>query len=364
MHRYVAASAPVHVLESTRYLGRAIQALLLQDFGVAKHLAYYAELRSTMGVLATEGIGVFDKWHVVLVDNYTFEKVPQKVPTHEFVWEAFDLWTREVSSSKLLSDAVVAWGLSLGEFCSATFSGATLHPYIQAVLQEWGVDLQTYVEDRRSRNVASYRPAFAAITTTRGRITPIEFVQEFWALFEPSTIHSFEFVDRPMFRGCYRAMRSQVVTKGSVLSRLRQQGITQAQSIAQYVGQPDLKKPLVFKLAAVKIGRDPAEHAMAMMSRAMLLVRIAIGSCSALLADAGFGIGDVRQWLQAITDASGITRGPFVDGAELWDDVEDAMSELKALLPLPDQHELIMQNSSVVATLQQCERLSVWGLAR
>ena len=63
---YLAVSTILHCFDGWSYLGRALQAEMSCDPDAARHLGYYAELRAAMGVLASEGVGVFDQEHVVV----------------------------------------------------------------------------------------------------------------------------------------------------------------------------------------------------------------------------------------------------------------------------------------------------------
>src|SRR5689334_737896 len=63
LSQYIAASTLLHCADGWSYLGRAFTALLGGDSSRAIHLAYYAELRAAMSLLATEGIGVFSNAH-------------------------------------------------------------------------------------------------------------------------------------------------------------------------------------------------------------------------------------------------------------------------------------------------------------
>ncbi len=66
MAQYVAASVILHCNDGWSYLGRSLSALLRGDPHRARHLAYYAELRGAMSLLASNGIGVFNKQHFVI----------------------------------------------------------------------------------------------------------------------------------------------------------------------------------------------------------------------------------------------------------------------------------------------------------
>src|ERR1700722_6306108 len=55
--QYISASSILHCADGWSYLGRAISCLLTGDPHRVVHLAYYAELRAALSLLASEGIG-------------------------------------------------------------------------------------------------------------------------------------------------------------------------------------------------------------------------------------------------------------------------------------------------------------------
>ena len=66
---YIACSAPLHLADGWNYLSRAFDAACRGDRSSAYHLAYYGELRATMSLLATEGIGIFNRRHIALNEH-------------------------------------------------------------------------------------------------------------------------------------------------------------------------------------------------------------------------------------------------------------------------------------------------------
>ena len=70
---YIAVSAILHCFDGWIYLGNAISALSSGDAHTSHHLAYYAELRAAMSLLAGEGIGVFSNKHYVRSEEHTSE---------------------------------------------------------------------------------------------------------------------------------------------------------------------------------------------------------------------------------------------------------------------------------------------------
>jgi hypothetical protein len=64
--QYIAASSILHCADGWSYLGRAINCLLKGDPHRVVHLAYYAELRAALSLLASEAIGVFSRNNFVI----------------------------------------------------------------------------------------------------------------------------------------------------------------------------------------------------------------------------------------------------------------------------------------------------------
>jgi hypothetical protein len=63
LSQYVAASTVLHCADGWSYLGKAISCLLRGDPHRCRHLAYYAELRAALSLLASEGVGIFQDRH-------------------------------------------------------------------------------------------------------------------------------------------------------------------------------------------------------------------------------------------------------------------------------------------------------------
>jgi hypothetical protein len=58
--RVLAASAPNHCMDGWSYVSRSLSSLLAGDPHAARHLAYYAQLRAALSLLANLGVGVVD----------------------------------------------------------------------------------------------------------------------------------------------------------------------------------------------------------------------------------------------------------------------------------------------------------------
>ena len=96
---YVGVSAPTHTFDGWSLLSRSVSCLLRGDPYSAVHLAYYAELRATIAILASEGIGIFNRKHCIVDRNGNCELINVKgrprnrvLGTHECAWSVFEWW--------------------------------------------------------------------------------------------------------------------------------------------------------------------------------------------------------------------------------------------------------------------------------
>ena len=94
LSEYIAASAPLHCLDGWSFLGRALECHTRGDFDSSRHLAYYAELRSAMSLLASEGIGIFQNKHFFVDVNGRCNYIPINRGTHQIAWDALEEWAK------------------------------------------------------------------------------------------------------------------------------------------------------------------------------------------------------------------------------------------------------------------------------
>ena len=90
--QYIAASSILHANDGWCYLGRAVSALMNGDPHRSLHLAYYAELRAAMALLASEGVGIFNKKHYVLNGPNMATRLSSSQGTHRIAWDALEFW--------------------------------------------------------------------------------------------------------------------------------------------------------------------------------------------------------------------------------------------------------------------------------
>ncbi|GFO82368.1 MAG: hypothetical protein A49_19950 [Methyloceanibacter sp.] len=379
--QYIAASVALHANDGWSYLGRSVGCLLAGDTHRALHLAYYAELRAAMSLLASVGIGIFNTKHFIVPAANTTARLQLTKGTHVMSWLALEEWSAQPVSGALFARLIRPEGRTLDEWFHAQGGAAALAPQAKAWFMRWGMDLSFAAKDRDARNESSYRPDGLPTTWELNAKDGLEFIRDMWSMLEPSATSSFEQIDRHILRLVIE--RYYLGTSGKAASSTDAAfvALVQATVSAQSLGsiREDLLKkfllrqsatddPMIFKYSAVKPG-TPQTDAFAVMSRAVLLLRVATGSAQDLLGQAGFDAAALSFWWQKLGEARGLWNpgSPPAALADLWADIEDGLREVEALeLREPEALEAIsgiayggFRGLNVLASH---ERVGLWGL--
>ena len=158
LSEFIAASCLLHCSDGWSYLGRAISSLLRGDPHRARHLAYYAELRATTSLLATEGIGIFNSEHFAITGPSVATALATKSGTHYFAWDCLEYWSDQPASANLFAQIIRPYGISLEDWCAPLGGASTLAPHARKWFKQWGMDLHVFLKDHAVRNVSSYEP--------------------------------------------------------------------------------------------------------------------------------------------------------------------------------------------------------------
>lgn len=165
---YLALGTVCHLFAGWRYLGKSAYAMMDAARHTSLHLAYYAELRAAMAILASAGIGMLNTCHFSISQKGKIEIVghlpkngsqpavgnrQDRLGTHNAVWQCLKTWSELPSSN----DSV------LGQFNVLGFDGKT---WVSAFgipsatplrwLADWSIDLKSLYGDSALRNEASY----------------------------------------------------------------------------------------------------------------------------------------------------------------------------------------------------------------
>ena len=380
---YVAASAVIHCFDGWSFLGRALEAEMAGDPDAARHMGYYAELRAAMSVLASGGIGVFDRQHVVVTETQQCNAIPREFgSTHEFVWEALEIWAKQRAGRDAVLGSVKPGGISLSEWLRQ--SSLSSNFVATDWLRRWGLDLSRIASDRRARNLSSYRPTTLTSPGPRAVGETMKSVLHFWDMCDPSHSGGFPVLDQYLLRRSLdlivrRARRGRQASMKNVewhnkIIEDMLSGVTPApppvdswRSFLAFENLADV--PQIIEDAGGKVGAKHRDHSKQVLARATLLLRIATGCSGNLLREAEPGFpDDLSSWRSSpsIRRRLWLQSNPVSSSVDLWQDIADASSSVADWL---DQngpsacHRWFWDDNALWASrLATAERVFLWGV--
>ena len=365
---YIAYSIPLHVADGWTFLARALDSVKAGDIDSAIHMAYYAELRAAMSLLATEGVGVFDRRHVAIGSNYAITDLVNQ-GTHRVVWELLSAWGSDPGRSPTILDAIRVEQRTISDWLQvAQISQSVQHVVAGNWLNEWSVDLQRFSKDREARNEVSYRPHRLVATNIPVpgiRYRVVDPLLRIWDSLEPSpdlggVALDTELLARALSYAFDRPSRSIPEWEHFVDQNLQP---------ASGVLKATLKGPLansgrIFSWAQQSSFPPTAN---AIIARATLLLRIANAVCAQLLHQLQITRMDLEFWWQPVGEEYGLWSNGYepVDFADLWWDVEDAIVRIEntvgqsnSLTGMSPIHSMV----GTEVTLTQYSRALFWLL--
>ena len=369
---YIACSAPLHLTDGWNYLSRAFCAASQGDQHVAYHLAYYAELRATMSLLAAEGIGLFQNRHIALDDHLQPTELRGR-QTHQAAWEILSAWSDAGKAARLLDTMSLEARSFSGWLESVGVTEQDRSRLSAKLLEAWSVDLRTMSEDVGRRNEMSYRPTrirTAALSPVDPRQEIVDPLFASWDMLEPS------FADTPRVAHTPRvALDAPLLCRALELAASEGVGsyrTLDASLSALKSGMPGwLHRELtaenpsassIFRNAGITKGSG----APPILARGLLMLRLASASAASLLTAADIS-GDIRFWWSALGSDLGLWENQEEIGAfsDLWADVADAIDTARAKveeLPPSVSVHAVSGILSREASLTQFVRAPMWLL--
>ena len=378
LYSYIAASSPTHAIDGWSFLGRAIESTLRGDIYSAIHFAYYAELRAAMSILASEGIGIFNKKHAITAEinsNY-FPQSNAHAPTHSVIWPVFRYWSSLSRAAKLLDDIIKPEGINLSRwFISPILTSGPKMPRtilsISAIAQRWlslwGIDLTTVSEDHENRNLVSYRPSQFRKPYDQEPNYIIDFIEQLWKLFEPGDYQRFPNLEKNLLRSALRKYNSTLPT----INDLMRLGFssTLAKEWVDFLNSNDESLPL--KLADQRPEIEEPNCNLSIISRAALLLFVATSSAQRILRNAGYNQSTISFWWTKF----GIERSLWknsnepINPLDSWRDISDALTTINDWRELISNKKLslrdLRENEKTVQALNELgsfEHICIWGL--
>ena len=357
---YIACSAPLHLADGWGYLSRAFESILRGDRFVAYHLAYYAELRAAMSLLATEGVGVFRDRHIALDAN--LRATESVASTHQAVWSILSAWALEPDrSAVLLSDILLESDNLSGWLELVGTSHGSRKKLTENWLAAWSIDIKILSEDSSRRNEVSYRPTRMHMPTpVNPREEIVRPLLNSWELLRPSGTVGGAAIDTALFREALKIIGRKRSDK--YLENLRpKMPATLHQALTDVASNAAQSARSVFDHA-----RDSkSKTTPPILARSLLMLRLASARTASLL-KAGNVKGDLKFWWMPLGTDLGLWDGnaDLDSFADLWADVESDAEEAEERLEQLN-HESVHSVSSLLSkgySLTQFSRVPLWLL--
>lgn len=369
LSEYIAASAIVHCFDGWSYLGRALEAEMSGDKNAACHLSYYAELRAAMSLLASEGIGVVDREHIIVTKSQKCIKLPA-AGTHKFAWDALEIWV-ESSSADVLFQVIKPGGIPLQDWLRQFDGGIKF--VAQKWLLQWGLDLSQFSDDQKARNLASYRPSSFVSSKTRTIREIMTSISELWEICDPGGSGGFPILDRYLLRISLRRLSKglgETTYRRKVKKMLNDLGLSSESSRwwNKFLNEREKETPQIIQDADGKDDLYCPNYSKQILARATLLLRVATGLSADLLNHAGSTARtDLEFWLQsqAVRRRLWAEKEPVGSFPDLWQDVEVALESIEEWMGQNgsvDHYSFWKNRSSEASILTTTERACLWGL--
>jgi hypothetical protein len=277
-----------------------------------------------MGLLASEGIGIFKQSHPV-VDNHSATHPFRGGGTHVVIWPILRYWATLRRAEALLDDLVRPNSIRLSDWLSTTKAALPVQAVAQRWLRSWGLDLAVVDDDHDCRNLASYRPSEFRRPERLVVHEQASFVEELWQLFEPGTARRFPNLERFLLRSARRKGTGSAPSS----SDLESLGLTPLESTKWIEFLQQTNDPLPLRLAEDWVPvEDPTCH-LRIISRAALLLFVASAAARRLLSNARYSLDDILFWWgrhgedRALWDINSVPNDP----QDLWADIAQAIKD-------------------------------------
>lgn len=347
LQEYVAASVVLHCADGWSFLSRAVESMLNGDSATAMHLAYYAELRAGMSFLASEGIGVFSRDHFWIDGSSNCLGIKGK-PTHEMVWLALQEWAQIPARSSSLLNLFRVNGYTIAEWLDAA-GYSSLNPTSRVLakgwLEQWSLDLKDIAKDQYLRNEVSYRPQRLRATHSQTDVArTLEKLVDFWRACEPSEIDRFELLDRNLLRQALRKtyrLRTASRPEGPVFTSFVARtfsnlGLSQTGVFYDFVAtaSENDEHPILTEARKRVEPKHALLHTLSVVSRAILLLRMASAATDNLLQKSIVDRADLKFWWDALGRSAGFWEPDSEPDqlTDLWQDVQENLEVVESWL--------------------------------
>lgn len=377
---YIASSSIIHCFNSWSYLSAAVNSYLDGDYSTAVHNAYYSELRSLMSFLAAQGVGVFNKKHII-VDQYGIcQQANAGNGTHVFAKLAFDEWLKNTANTSELLNSIRIRNFPLKNWLdNAGFSIPLASLNSADLLTKWSIDINIIGREHDFRNFVSYRPQifeFGIVRQSDDLRNRIDTVLSIWEICEPNRLFEL-IVLRKILDNLNISQTGQKYSEENE-SRVKQllidmgidpetSGLYIVNFLKRRINDPD--NPL-FNFATSLTTSNPIVESdtepIGILSRACLLLLTTTNVIENAIKNTGTLRSDLNCWY----DNLGIKQGYWEPGNEpslfsdLWQDIADEITEINVWLsgqgPTPSVYSFKNQLKQHTSNIRQISKSYFW----
>ena len=373
---YIASSTVLHCFAGWNYISRSIESLLNNDIPSCIHFAYYGELRAAMSLLATEGIGVFDNFHFFIDTNQDCREF-RGSKTHKMTDELINLWAQEPVKKEQIFNIIRVRNKNISDWfrdANYSISSSYASDILKDWLVEWSMDLK-FIEDQYLRNEMSYRPHFK--NHYLDIKTAISTVKDIWQGLEPTNDHRFQELDLHLFR----IALEKAFSKFTGVKTISRKYALFIDKMFANAGEPTNQYFYNFLLRSVSDedhvllinarsdrnkNRIGMQYPFAIISRGILLLRLASGLCDSLIKNTGLTINVFKFWWEEIAFEMGLipSRPYMLNSIDLFADVVASFNniEFNDVTLWTSTKNVNNIYSSELQELKQFQRVGIWGL--
>lgn len=322
---------------------------------------------------------MFDGWNCIvepsgsltLLDdrNYVFR-------THKMTWLAIQEWAKQSGTSALIGQSLSFQKITFEDCLKSMWPGIKTRPLATALVLEWGSDLAQAAKDQFARNDSSYNPQ-CLVNFPHTADDTLEFLIELWGLLDPAPGHPFLQLDRYLFRIVVES-QYRLSGSGSIKSSNRSSDLANRWRLLDPIVQTVLSESFLSRSDS-QSSDDPAliryaristasPHPVEMISRALILLRMATAVVTRLLFEAGVTVeSDLAFWIGPYGERLGFwgASGPPLAMQDLWEDVsvalDDAVAAQGRRVPFT-RSDWASTDANGLPRIFETERAALWGL--
>lgn len=377
---YVVASGPLHCADGWSYLGRSLAALVAGDRRGALHLAYYAELRAALSLLANQGIAVLNRRHFVILADGAVQCLASGMGTHRFVWTVLETWSNGDKASSVLGSVLRPLGVPVATWLNGSVaSWSTWKPVASQWLETIGLDLRLLAEDREARNLGSYGVGDFSAEEEPSIQDRLDFVVSLWELLEPDPTVRFRYLDQHLLRTTLRTAHSASYAAAPSISLedyvndalQNAMGEASHTALRAFLSESTVQRNHpVLEAASARVDLSDARRHFHAAARAAILLRISSGVWLDLFREVGVEAGSLAFHWAPYGRARGLWDPQLSLSScnELWDQVGESLDDvLDWMSQTPDDGKTAFSAERDLArsirVLSSLEVVGLWSLA-